>query len=141
MALASEELPVTVRVTNLSGHKLPTGYGEGRRMWVNLQVRDDGDNLIYESAAYDAGTGTLTEDPEAKVYEVLQGQWNLNGGNTCDVFDDSPMPRHLFHFALNDCVAKDNRIPPLGLYWRDQRRNPARRIQLPCGARWHHGEL
>ena len=30
---AGSELEVDVRVTNLTGHKLPTGYGEGRRMW------------------------------------------------------------------------------------------------------------
>jgi len=30
---AGGDLEVDVRVTNLTGHKLPTGYGEGRRMW------------------------------------------------------------------------------------------------------------
>ncbi len=37
---AGSELDVDVRVTNLTGHKLPTGYGEGRRMWLHLMARD-----------------------------------------------------------------------------------------------------
>lgn len=105
-------LTARVRVTNLSGHKLPTGYAEGRRMWLNVRVTDGNGAPIFESGAYDPATGVLTEDNQIKVYEVLQGQWNLNGGNTCDADDGAG--RKLFHFVLNNCIAKDNRIPPLG---------------------------
>ena len=105
-------LVTRVRITNLSGHKLPTGYSEGRRMWLNLRVTDGNGALVFESGAYDPATGVLTEDAQIKVYEILQGQWNLNGNNTCDVDDGNG--RKLFHFALNNCVRKDNRIPPEG---------------------------
>lgn len=105
-------LQVRVRVTNLAGHKLPTGYSEGRRMWLNLRVVDNDGVQVFESGAYDAATAVLTEDPQAKVYEVLQGIWNRNGNDTCDVDDGAG--RKLFHFVLNNCVAKDNRIPPAG---------------------------
>lgn len=105
-------MAVQVKVTNNSGHKLPSGYGEGRRMWLNLQVRDANGGLVYESAAYDGATGVLTQDPQARVYEVLQGIHDHNGTGSCDVEDANGKP--MFHFVLNDCVAKDNRIPPLG---------------------------
>ncbi|MBL8244143.1 MAG: hypothetical protein JNL89_08135 [Rhodanobacteraceae bacterium] len=105
-------LTARVRVTNLSGHKLPTGYSEGRRMWLNFKVTDGNGATVFESGAYNPATGTLTLDPQAKVYEVLQGQWNRNGNNSCDVDDGNG--RKLFHFVLNNCVAKDNRIPPQG---------------------------
>jgi hypothetical protein len=105
-------LVARVRVTNLSGHKLPTGYSEGRRMWLNLVVTDGNGAPIFESGAYDPATGVLTEDAQIKVYEILQGQWNLNGNSSCDVDDGNG--RKLFHFALNNCVVKDNRIPPAG---------------------------
>src|SRR5690606_16121536 len=105
-------LELAVKVTNESGHKLPSGYGEGRRMWLNLQVRDADGGLVFESAAYDGATALLTQDPQARVYEVLQGIWNHNGTGTCDVEDGGGNP--MFHFVLNDCIAKDNRIPPLG---------------------------
>jgi hypothetical protein len=102
-------LALSVRVTNLSGHKLPTGYSEGRRMWLDVQVRDAANALVAESGAYDAASGVLTGDPQVRIYEVLQGIWN---GTACAVADGGG--RALFHFVLNDCIAKDNRIPPLG---------------------------
>ena len=99
-----------VRVTNLSGHKLPTGYSEGRRMWLGVQVRDGSSAVVAESGAYDGVTATLADDAQARVYEVLQGIWDA-GTNTCVVEEGG---RKKFHFVLNNCVAKDTRIPPLG---------------------------
>jgi hypothetical protein len=109
---AAGSLAIQVKVTNLSGHKLPTGYSEGRRMWINLQVRDASGALVYQSGAYDAATGVLDRDADARVYEVLQGIWDHNGDGACDTLDAGGTP--MFHFALGDCIAKDNRIPPLG---------------------------
>ena len=43
---------LTVRVTNLTGHKLFTGYPEGRRMWLNVRWLDGSGNLVAESGAY-----------------------------------------------------------------------------------------
>jgi hypothetical protein len=108
---ASEMLTARVTVTNLAGHKLPTGYGEGRRMWLQVQARDGNSQLLWESGAYQASTGVLTEDPQLKVYEVQQGIWDPASGQ-CEIVDS--VGRKLFHFALNDCIRRDNRIPPLG---------------------------
>jgi hypothetical protein len=47
-----------VTVTNLTGHKLISGYPEGRRMWINVRWFDTGDALIYEDGAY----GDLSHD-------------------------------------------------------------------------------
>ncbi len=103
-----EQNVVTVRVINETGHKLPTGYPEGRRMWLNLRAYDAGGQLIYESGAYNEATGVLAEDPALKVYEAKQGLTpelaavvGLEAGPT-------------FHFALNNTTTKDNRIPPRG---------------------------
>ncbi len=105
-------LQFDVKVTNVSGHKLPTGYVEGRRMWVHVEVRDDDGDLIYASGAYDPTTGVLTRDADVKVYETLRGIWNRLGTGSCDHVDGSGVEE--FHFVLNDCIALDNRIPPLG---------------------------
>lgn len=102
---------VAVKVTNLTGHKLPTGYPEGRRMWLHLRVEDANQQLVFESGAYDPATAILTEDPQIKIYEALQGIWNTNS-QTCDITD--AQNRKMFHFVLNNCIYKDNRIPPLG---------------------------
>jgi hypothetical protein len=101
-----EELKVTV--TNNTGHKLPTGYPEGRRIWVNVQFYDGAMNLISESAAYDPNTGVLAHDEEAKIYEIEPAIDETISGIT-----GLPVGKS-FHFVLNSTVAKDNRIPPRG---------------------------
>lgn len=110
-------LEVDVKVTNLTGHKLPTGYPEGRRMWLGITARDAGDNLLWQSGAYDGATGELTEDAQIKVYRAEPGIWNRNGTDQCDTTDG--VGGHLFHFVLNNCWAVDNRIPPLGFTGKD----------------------
>jgi PKD repeat protein len=98
----------TVRVTNETGHKLPSGYPEGRRIWINLQVYDDASALIKESGAYDPATGVLTHDAEAKIYEIKPGL-------SADLADALQLPAGpSFHFVLNNMIYSDNRIPPLG---------------------------
>ena len=47
----SGAMALAIKVTNLTGHKLPTGYSEGRRMWLNVQVRDANGGLVFESGA------------------------------------------------------------------------------------------
>ncbi|MGD9141785.1 MAG: hypothetical protein PVJ42_09630, partial [bacterium] len=42
-----EDFGVTVRVTNETGHKLPSGYPEGRRVWLNVKGLNAADSLIY----------------------------------------------------------------------------------------------
>jgi hypothetical protein len=62
-----------VRIINETGHKLLSGYPEGRRMWLNVQAYSQGGSLIYESGAYDTATGVLTHDVDAKIYEIKPG--------------------------------------------------------------------
>ena len=111
LAADATTLQAQVRVSNRAGHKLPTGYGEGRRMWLHLRVLDGNGATVYESGAFDAATGTLATTPTPKVYEVLQGLWDTGAG-VCRTEDG--LGRKQFHFALNNCIAKDNRIPPEG---------------------------
>ena len=106
---ASDTVKVaTVRVTNQTGHKLPTGYPEGRQMWLNVRAFDEDGDLVYESGAYDAATGQLVRDADAKVYEIKQGI-------TPELAALLHKPAGAsFHFILNNTVVKDNRIPPRG---------------------------
>jgi cytochrome c553 len=99
---------VTVRVTNETAHKLPSGYPEGRRIWINVRAFDDQASLIYESGAYDPATGTLSHDPDAKIYHIELGTSHRLGAILG--IDAGPS----FHFVLNDTVFLDNRIPPRG---------------------------
>jgi hypothetical protein len=106
-------LQALVRVTNRAGHKIPSGYSEGRRMWLELEARDANGQVFWGSNAYDAATGTLAIDRDDAVYEVKQGIWNpAVAVPSCETEDARGRP--MFHFARNDCIAKDNRIPPRG---------------------------
>jgi PKD repeat protein len=97
-----------VHIINETGHKLPSGYPEGRRMWINVQAIDATGAVIYESGAYDAATGILTHDADAKIYEIKPGI-------SPDVAPVLGLPAGVsFHFVLNNMVYSDNRIPPRG---------------------------
>ncbi|MHC4094528.1 MAG: hypothetical protein ACYSU3_00590 [Planctomycetota bacterium] len=100
------ELKVTV--TNNCGHKLPTGYPEGRRIWINVKFYDDSNSLISESAAYDPATGYLSHDHDAKIYDIEPGI----DPTLASILALPSGPS--FHFTLNNKVYKDNRIPPRG---------------------------
>lgn len=97
-----------VRVTNNSGHKLPSGYVEGRRMWLQVEGFDANGNLVYISGAYDLATGELTEDADIQIYESKHGLTPELAAAT------GLEPGESFHFALNNVIVSDNRIPPRG---------------------------
>jgi len=42
----------TLKVVNLTGHKLISGYPEGRRMWLNIKWYDINNSLLREDGAY-----------------------------------------------------------------------------------------
>ncbi len=94
---------ISVRITNSTGHKLPTGYPEGRRMWINVIGYDAADQPAFESGAYNLATADLTLDSQAKVYEAHFG---------VEQGDGSCLPT--FRLVQNNCLEKDNRIPPRG---------------------------
>ena len=106
--VAGDSFQAVVTVTNRTGHKLPTGYPEGRRLWLHVVARDAGGAIVYESGAYDAATGLLNHDEDAAVYEAELGISPALAGALGLAHGPS------FHFALNDSVYKDNRIPPQG---------------------------
>lgn len=96
-----------VRVINETGHKLPSGYPEGRRMWIHVECRDAGGVLLREFGAYDWNRANLTAG-DTKVYEAKLGIDQA-------VADLTRLPvGESFHFALNNVIYKDNRIPPRG---------------------------
>ena len=72
----------TLKVTNLTGHKLISGYPEGRRMWVNVKWYDASNNVLREDGKYDVvatvnGTPVKSivnlTDPNTRIYEAHYG--------------------------------------------------------------------
>src|SRR3990172_5407511 len=102
-----EPCSIMVRIINETGHKLPTGYPEGRRMWINVEFRDDALNVLAERGEYASATADLTTS-NTKVYEA-------NLGPDAAIAMLAGLPEEpSFHFALNNKYYKDNRIPPRG---------------------------
>jgi hypothetical protein len=53
----------SVKIVNHTGHKLISGYPEGRRMWLNIKWYDSAGTLIREDGAY----GPLTDSNDVEV--------------------------------------------------------------------------
>jgi hypothetical protein len=67
----------TLRVVNLTGHKLITGYPEGRRMWINTKWYGSNGALLREDGAYGPITAIVQGLP-TPVDTIL----DLSGANT-----------------------------------------------------------
>ena len=105
------------KLRNNTGHKLITGYPEGRRMFVNVRLYK-GTQLLHELNPYDATASTL------KGLDLAEAPSSPPLG-AAETHDDSlvyeaKMASSLtgqtksFHFLLSDQRGKDNRIPPKG---------------------------
>ncbi len=89
---------LTVTVTNKTGHKLPSGYSEGRVMWLEVTLHH-GDTLLTSSGLWDQTDG-IEHDEQLRTYEA----------HAEDHADGT-----VFHLLRNNHWVLDTRIPPLGL--------------------------
>jgi hypothetical protein len=142
----------TLRVQNLTGHKLISGYPEGRRMWIHARWYDAQGTLLREDGAYGPLSVTLdgqplqvqtllhVDPPDTRVYEVhfaITKEWaaalvqlgwapgtplafdRVTGAVVATLGGVASQPagthRDTFHFALNDTISSDTRIPPYGM--------------------------
>lgn len=165
----------TLKVINLTGHKLISGYPEGRRMWLNIKWKASDGTLLREDGAYgplldEIGNPVmitnpaggpdvqvesildLGDDDHTHIYEAhyaMTKEWaeRLNTVNpdvwgsdfvlsydrlTGDAYtlgtflaDADENEHETFHFALNNHVVKDNRIPPYGMRYDEAKRRNA----------------
>ncbi len=115
---------LTFQVQNNTGHKLLSGYPEGRRMFVNIKAYQNG-NLIQEINPYDMAAGTFVGGLDYWNYDGQQVVPDPSPLGQNQVYDDTLVyeantksaltgEEHTFHFALATGRYKDNRIPPKG---------------------------
>jgi len=103
----------TVKLTNLAGHKLPSGY-PARRAYVEFEMVDDNGNTIFHSGRPEIGSpyevagndlpyephhDLITDQDQVQIYEMVMGDVN---GNPTTVLERG-------YASL-----KDNRLVPLG---------------------------
>lgn len=87
-----------VVVTNDTGHKLPSGYSEGRVMWIEIVARY-GDDVVWSSGRWTQGQG-FEQDAQLRTYRAV-----------AEDFADGAV----FHLLRNNHWVEDTRIPPRGL--------------------------
>lgn len=120
-----EGLPdLQVTVTNHTGHKLPTGYSEGRVMWLEV-VAEYGGQVVYGSGRWDPAVG-IEEDPQLRTYQAIGERWS--DGTT-------------LHLLLNDHWQEDTRIPPRGLLPSVQTDPVGDRYALQPDGTWPHFDV
>ncbi len=90
---------LTVTVTNETGHKLPSGYSEGRVMWIEVTATY-GDAVVFSSGQWDQRSGTFEQDANLRTYRGVAE--NYADGTR-------------FHIVLNNHWVEDTRIPPRGM--------------------------
>ena len=88
---------VSIRVTNIgAGHKLPTGFPEGREMWLDFKVIDAHGEQIYRLGAVKQGR----TEPGTRTFRVELGDKN---GQPVDL-----------NVLDADRILRDTRISPGG---------------------------
>ena len=91
---------VVARITNRSGHRVPSGYTDGRRVWLEVALVDSSNRATVVSGAYDAAEAHLDEtDPQLKLYEAVPGRVGVGREE---------------HIALHNTTIRDTRLPPRG---------------------------
>jgi hypothetical protein len=98
---------LAVRLVNETGHKLPTGHIEGRRVWLNVRFLDAGGGLVGEHGHYD--------EAEAELDEASTAVYEMHVGLSEDAARATGLPAGpTTHMAIADTIELDNRIPPRG---------------------------
>lgn len=110
--IENDTLNAKVLVENLSGHKFPTGF-PSRRAWLNLQIKNSSEQIIFESGNWAEETGeitgidanyephhtVITDENEVQIYESIMQ--DVDGEVTYTLLRGAE-------------YAKDNRLPPKG---------------------------
>ena len=69
-----------VTVTNNAGHRIPSGYPDGRRFWLDVQVTDNNGVTVYESGYYDEVEAELLTAPGVAFNRALEPTIDVTGG-------------------------------------------------------------
>jgi hypothetical protein len=115
-SIAAGTLAFDLEITNLTGHKLPTGY-PSRRLWLHVTVTNERGETVFESGAFNASgaiTGNdsdensqrfephyeeITRPDQVQIYEPILG--DINGVPTTGLLTATQ-------------YLKDNRLLPRG---------------------------
>ena len=107
----NDSLTILVNVTNLTGHKFPTGF-PSRRAWLQVEIKNRSGEVVFYSGSWDTNGkikglddsyephhDIITDGDQVQIYQsVMQ---DLNGDVT-------------YTLLRGAAYIKDNRLPPMG---------------------------
>ena len=105
-----------VRVQNLTGHKLPTGY-PSRRVWLHVSVRDRGGRIVFESGAIAPNGAIAGNDNDDAALGVEPHHFEIRTPDQVQIYesvmgDSNGRPTTGLLGAVR--YLKDNRLIPRG---------------------------
>jgi hypothetical protein len=109
-------LVADMRVRNLTGHKLPTGY-PSRRVWLHVTVRDRDGRTVFESGALSANGAIAGNDNDADAFGVEPHHDEIRSPEQVQIYesvmgDSNGRPTTGLLSAVR--YLKDNRLVPRG---------------------------
>jgi len=113
---AATELVVQLRITNHSGHKLPTSY-PSRRLYIHFVVRDDAGNVIFESGRTRPDGSIVGVDADADPDRFEPHYDEVTRADQVQVYEPIMLDTdNRVNYTLLRAAAyvKDNRITPAG---------------------------
>ncbi len=105
-----------VRVRNLTGHKLPTGY-PSRRAWLHVTVRDRGGRVVFESGAIAPNGAIAGNDNDADALAVEPHYAEIRAPDQVQIYESvmgDPSGRPTTGLLTAVRYLKDNRLVPRG---------------------------
>jgi hypothetical protein len=102
MIEGGDSFTLEVRLTNKTGHKLPTGYPEGRRVFLQVELDLEGQPPRILSGDWDPVSGTVVRDDQIRTYETEHGRVENGVGE------------RTHHLILMNQIITDTRLPPEG---------------------------
>jgi hypothetical protein len=112
-----DDLGFTVRVTNNSGHKLPTSY-PSRRVWLHVAVTDPAGVVVFESGAIDAAGRIAGLNSDTDPAGVEPHYRTISSGDQVQSYETIMEDRNgNLTYTLLEAASyrKDNRLLPLGM--------------------------
>jgi hypothetical protein len=109
-------IAVEVAVSNLTGHKLPTGY-PSRRAWLHLSVQDQQGRIVFESGAIDPTGRIRGNDNDADPARFERHYDEIRSADEVQIYESvMRTPAGMPTTGLLQAVgyAKDNRLLPRG---------------------------
>lgn len=117
MLRVGDDLDFSVRLTNFSGHKFPSGY-PSRRAWLHVTITDASGAIVFESGAIDTMgkiSGVESDSNPAGFephYDIITSADQVQSYETIMQDIDNELTYTLLEAAT---YRKDNRLLPAGM--------------------------